>query len=340
MEILNHFPIPLETPFLCSLLGGFFICLALASDFIYTRQAPSESKQLPTLMTLDSYSRWRLTSVAGYLFTSSLLWFLFQSREVDYLHIKFFEKSSRFFADLNVGSAIVSALLGGMGARLIGGGIDTYGFYGLPRRFHRAIVAMACMLVAGGLANWFRYTFPHFFERHNLYYDFSKNMDPILTLGIPFILLVLGMKMEKESFIHTCASFGIGCLLSLGVMVSGMANRLEVLHTLPLNKAWSPSLLYISLGAFLCSIFVFRFIVKDYVLHREKWFSKKIDKKLVIGSILYGLGIGISGLTPGTGLVVTPAYLSQIGLFFLPFAAIGDAIANPLVNYILPPINF
>lgn len=98
-----------------------------------------------------------------------------------------------------------------------------------------------------------------------------------------------------------------GLVFGLGLMVSGMANPAKVLGFLDLAGAWDPSLALVMAGAIGVGFFAF-FVAKN----RTRSFigaemrlptSTKIDRRLAIGSTLFGMGWGIAGFCPGPGLV-------------------------------------
>ena len=98
-----------------------------------------------------------------------------------------------------------------------------------------------------------------------------------------------------------------GLVFGLGLIVSGMANPAKVLGFLDLNGAWDPSLALVMAGAIGVSFFAFLFakdrtrslIGADMKLPR----GRTIDRRLVVGSLLFGIGWGVAGFCPGPGLV-------------------------------------
>jgi len=58
-----------------------------------------------------------------------------------------------------------------------------------------------------------------------------------------------------------------------------------------------------------------------------------ITKKMLAGCALFGIGLGISGMTPGSALLVSPVYVPQILLFFLPFLLIGQFVGGAIDHH-------
>ncbi len=103
-----------------------------------------------------------------------------------------------------------------------------------------------------------------------------------------------------------------GIIFGIGLVISQMINPAKVLGFLNLFGEWDPSLAFVMIGA----IIVFSPLFHLFKNKEKPIFStsfsisenKEIDKRLIIGSILFGAGWGLVGLCPG------PA-ISSIALF-------------------------
>lgn len=98
-----------------------------------------------------------------------------------------------------------------------------------------------------------------------------------------------------------------GLVFGLGLIVSGMANPAKVLGFLDLAGAWDPSLALVMVGAILVGFFAF-LVAKKRTLsfigaEMKLPTATSIDRRLVIGSTLFGVGWGVAGFCPGPGLV-------------------------------------
>ena len=98
-----------------------------------------------------------------------------------------------------------------------------------------------------------------------------------------------------------------GLVFGLGLIVSGMANPAKVLGFLDLAGAWDPSLAFVMAGAIAVSAFAFALAKKRTASFLGAAMklpgSRDIDGRLVIGSVLFGIGWGVAGFCPGPGLV-------------------------------------
>lgn len=97
-----------------------------------------------------------------------------------------------------------------------------------------------------------------------------------------------------------------GLLFGLGLIVSGMANPAKVLGFLDLAGSWDPSLAFVMAGAIGVGVLAFAVARRRTVSLLGEAMklptSNHIDRRLVGGSVLFGVGWGIAGFCPGPGL--------------------------------------
>ena len=98
-----------------------------------------------------------------------------------------------------------------------------------------------------------------------------------------------------------------GLVFGLGLILSGMANPAKVIGFLDLTGAWDPSLALVMAGAIGVSFFAFLFAKKRTLsligADMKLPAGRTIDRRLLIGSTLFGIGWGVAGFCPGPGLV-------------------------------------
>ena len=98
-----------------------------------------------------------------------------------------------------------------------------------------------------------------------------------------------------------------GLVFGIGLILSGMANPAKVLGFLDLSGRWNPSLALVMGGAVAVSGVAF------FIARRRSVsllgatltlpLARQIDRRLVMGSALFGIGWGIAGFCPGPALV-------------------------------------
>ena len=102
-------------------------------------------------------------------------------------------------------------------------------------------------------------------------------------------------------------AFAAGLLFGIGLVVSGMANPAKVLGFLDVTGAWDPSLAFVMAGAVAVGMIAF-FVAgrRDASLLGTPMRlpdTRRIDRRLVGGSLMFGVGWGIAGFCPGPLLV-------------------------------------
>ena len=117
-----------------------------------------------------------------------------------------------------------------------------------------------------------------------------------------------------------------GIIFGVGLVISGMTNPEKVIGFLSITHNWDASLIFVMGGAIIVTAPFF------YILRNRNQSSlgfdiklpKKIDldKKLIIGSSLFGIGWGLVGLCPGPA-VSAIALFEPITLIFLIAMLVG-----------------
>lgn len=125
-------------------------------------------------------------------------------------------------------------------------------------------------------------------------------------------------------------AFASGLLFGLGLLLAGMANPAKVLAFLDLAGAWDPSLMLVMGGAIAVAAPAYVWARRrqrtllNGALHLPQ--ARHIDRRLLAGSLLFGIGWGLAGICPGPALVLlaqgkavwfTGAMLVGMGLFEL-----------------------
>jgi uncharacterized protein len=109
--------------------------------------------------------------------------------------------------------------------------------------------------------------------------------------------------MMKQNLVAMIA----GILFGLGLGLSQMVDRDRVLGFLDVAGAWDPTLLFVLGGAVSVTVIAFRFVLRMSHPIFDTQFRiptrNDIDRPLVIGAMIFGIGWGIAGYCPGPGIV-------------------------------------
>ncbi|GAA0839348.1 hypothetical protein DET50_12822 [Marinobacter pelagius] len=128
---------------------------------------------------------------------------------------------------------------------------------------------------------------------------------------------------------YSLASLFAGLIFGFGLILSGMANPEKVLGFLDIAGLWDPSLAFVMGGAIIVGVVAFA-VARRRTLSFLGFNMKipshtHIDKRLVIGSLMFGIGWGIAGICPGPGIVALGAGETKAAVFVVSMVA-GMAI--------------
>lgn len=101
--------------------------------------------------------------------------------------------------------------------------------------------------------------------------------------------------------------FIAGLIFGLGLLLSGMTDPAKVLGFLDLFGQWDPSLALVMAGAIGVGVFAFAAAKRrDKSLLGDEMHlpaARQIDRRLVCGALIFGIGWGLAGFCPGPALV-------------------------------------
>jgi uncharacterized protein len=119
--------------------------------------------------------------------------------------------------------------------------------------------------------------------------------------------------------VNAFAAFAAGLVFGVGLLLSGMTDPSKVIGFLDLAGSWDPSLLFVMGGGIAVGLLAFRAAGK-----RSQAFlggamqlpqARDIDKRLVGGSLVFGVGWGLAGFCPGPALVSFGAGQEKAAIF-------------------------
>ena len=115
-----------------------------------------------------------------------------------------------------------------------------------------------------------------------------------------------------------------GSIFGVGLLISGMSNPQKVLSFLDIFGNWDPSLMFVMIGAISITAIYFTAI-------KKKSTKLIIDKKLVVGSSIFGIGWGLVGVCPGPAIVVVGSANIK-GIIFFIALLIGMFLQNKIIK--------
>jgi uncharacterized membrane protein YedE/YeeE len=120
-----------------------------------------------------------------------------------------------------------------------------------------------------------------------------------------------------------------GSLFGAGLFVSGMTDTTKVQGWLDIFGAWDPTLAFVMGGAIIPMFFAWRLTEGRTPLVGGDFPGRprpELDRRLIIGSVLFGIGWGLAGLCPGPA-IASISYGGTGGLIFLVSMLVGMGAA-------------
>jgi len=122
-----------------------------------------------------------------------------------------------------------------------------------------------------------------------------------------------------------------GALFGAGLVVSGMADPAKVLAFLTLAPGWDPSLALVMASALVVSLPGFAWARRRgrplFGNSLSAPATQAVDRRLLLGAALFGIGWGLAGFCPGPA-VVSAGLGNGAALLFLPAMLLGAWLAG------------
>lgn len=235
-----------------------------------------------------------------------------------------------------------------------------HGICGLPRLSLRSLVAVGSFMFSGALTAFLtRNTALSQYIVADLIKEASDGTCP-MNVVVPSAVAIAGSALltslyyskasisgKKSTLLEHIVSYASGLVFGLGLGISGMCSPDRVINFLNFTSdanGWDPSLMAVMGGGVLFNLISFYWmslkshtpLIKDDTHHLSKIIkvgahpeNLKIDYKLVVGSLLFGVGWGLGGICPGPSLVALGGCTSN-AKWFVP-AMVGGIILQDLV---------
>jgi len=129
------------------------------------------------------------------------------------------------------------------------------------------------------------------------------------------------------------AGFLSGALVGAGLAISSMTDRQVVLGFLDVAGDWNPTLAFVMGGAVAVTAIAFRLVLRRGTPALGDRFrlpqGDEIDRRLLTGAAIFGIGWGLAGFCPGPALVGVAAGFADAWVF-LPAMVVGSFLAGRL----------
>ena len=115
-----------------------------------------------------------------------------------------------------------------------------------------------------------------------------------------------------------------GIIFGIGLLIAGMTNPSKVMGFFNVFGNWDPSLIFVMAGAIIVSMPAFLLFSKKMsapLFNQEEGFNqqlkKNIDKPLIFGSTIFGIGWALVGFCPGPAISALTQVDGNVFMFFI-----------------------
>ena len=116
----------------------------------------------------------------------------------------------------------------------------------------------------------------------------------------------------------------IGTIFGLGLAISQMVNPARVIGFLDVAGRWDPTLIFVMGGALLLTAPIFPVVLRGKPFLAEQFSlptKVDIDRPLLLGAIIFGVGWGLGGFCPGPALAALASGSPSVALFVVAMIA-------------------
>lgn len=221
--------------------------------------------------------------------------------------------------------AASAGLLVGLGTALGRGCTSGHGLCGLARLSKRSFVAVASFMVSGMVTQSLLAAGEFSKDSLRASFDVDPSILSVLYAALAFFLvafLTAPLAHQKHwTLLMTLSSFVVGSLFAFGLVKAGMTDPDKVKGFLMLPRylllspppgqhiPFDPSLAFVMAGGMMPNLILKPLIQSLIVRPRlaETWSlptRRDVEWRLVLGSVLFGIGWVVGGICPGPGVVV------------------------------------
>ena len=136
--------------------------------------------------------------------------------------------------------------------------------------------------------------------------------------------------------IRLLATLAAGTLFGFGLSVAQMIDPAKVLNFLDIFGNWDPSLAFVMAGGLAVNAILTPLILKRHRPLYAEFFRLPakihVDKRIVIGGIIFGTGWGLAGYCPGP-LITSLSFANQDVLITLGAFILGTLASRWVLQY-------
>ena len=315
-----------------ALFGGILISISTSFNLLVNNRITGMSGLYSGLLCFEKDFYYRAVFIFTMVATTPIIFFLSGFGEI--YGLKAFDKPSDLVSNLNQTGYFLAGLLVGLGTVLGNGCTSGHGVCGLPRLSLRSWVYVPVFLVVAIIVATFRSNYPFLVEEKRVEIGevTAQSYNEIMMIVLVICLIVVSLCFlyvliinDFKKIVEVLTAIIAAAIFALGLIVSGMNKRQKILGFLTIDSNWDPSLLIVLCGAVGLNFLTFNVI---RLIKKQSLPTGKVDFRLLLGAILFGLGWGIGGLCPGPGFVLFPFLTPHISFAWFGGLTVGQYLVK------------
>jgi len=238
----------------------------------------------------------------------------------------------------NILVLVLGSMLLAFGARISNGCIIDHICYGIPNKRKRSLLALLIITISAVVSYTIKNKFA-FKMRISLFENekFGDFYNYTLSFGLFTFLVWLLISLDKLSYVKEITiSILLGFLHGCGLIMSGIFSRMKVCQLLKYNAIWSMLSIYLPFLISSMTILFFMRIIKRRCIKPVLGTTFVILEKPpitrwdVIGMVCFGVGWGLTGMTPCTAILL--GFLQPYALIYIPAILLGYLLSGIMLT--------
>ena len=306
------------------ILGGGIISIISSIHFLITGKSTNITNTYFKIIKLKDFIT-NISFFLGMIFSTSFFYNFYKS------WYYFFELRIYYPFSLSITGFILSGFLIGFGSKMTKGCFIKHSLNGISSLNKRSLIICIVMLISC-------FSFAFLKEEYNLFI-YDNSIDPKIDqwdndfvnkvfffasfiieicFGIYFLLY-----QKLKDFLLPFIYFISGAIFAYGELLLNISKRHDVIQSfLILKKTWNHQIIIGIFISIVLNLILYQLIIyfkKTPLLNEEYKIPKRnnIDLFLFIGSIIYGAGIGLSGIFTGSCISLCYIYMPRTLIFIL-----------------------
>eukprot|EP01017_Pseudomicrothorax_dubius_P040624 TRINITY_DN6382_c0_g1_i1.p1 TRINITY_DN6382_c0_g1~~TRINITY_DN6382_c0_g1_i1.p1 ORF type:complete len:327 (-),score=52.65 TRINITY_DN6382_c0_g1_i1:90-1070(-) len=236
---------------------------------------------------------------------------------------------------------IIAGFLVGFGAKLAGGCSTYHGICGIPLFNIPSALGFLVMLLAGAGMTVLK-------KKMQKVLDIAKidkaGLEPetlakfmaVVAAVLIVLILILTICKEKDRYKtrHIIVAVASGAFYASGSVLGTKTKKSANEKMLSFFDGFEPTVLYVYLVAMAVNVIVFNLVRRNSMTtlvgvgHREPKWRDHYPWRLFVGALCFGLGWGLSGLTPGPTMIVFGLYFPHVMIIYVALIIGGYFLAK------------